>query len=223
MADGGLGAAFFDLDRTLITINSAREWFRMERRERRIGRRQTVEAAGWLGLYGLGLMEGRLALGRAARTVAGDSEAALIERTAAFFEATVRPTYAPGGLAAVRAHQEAGEPVVLLTSASSYLASLVVADLGLDDSLAMELEVEDGLFTGGIARFCFGAGKVEQAELWLGERGIDIGDCAFYTDSITDAPMLSQVGRPFVVQPDARLARAARRQNWPVLDWAAAE
>jgi HAD superfamily hydrolase (TIGR01490 family) len=214
------GAAFFDLDRTLITINSAKEWFRQEREQGRISRRQTLEAAGWLGLYGLGLMEGRLALGRAARTVAGDSEAALIERTEAFFGEIVKPAYAPGGLDAVREHQEAGEPVVLLTSASNYLAQLVVRDLGLDGALAMELEVEDGLFTGGIQRFCFGAGKVEQAELWLAERQLDIGDCAFYTDSITDAPMLSQVGRPYVVQPDARLARAARRQGWPVLDWA---
>lgn len=213
------GAAFFDLDRTLLSINSAKWWFRRERADGRISRRQAFEAAGWLGLYGLGLMDGRRALGRAARTIEGQDAAELLARTQVFYDNDVRPHFAPGGISAVQAHQDEGTPVVLLTSATGFLARLVVQELGLTDALAMELGVADGLFDGSVTRFCYGPGKVAEAENWAGERGISLEASTFYTDSITDLPMLERVGCPRVVSPDTRLARVARKRGWPVLDW----
>ena len=214
-------AAFFDLDGTLTLENTGRMWFQRERAEGRLALGQALEAAFWMGLYGVGLMRADTALSRAVATIKGIDEAALGARIARFYEEEVVGVYAPGGLDVVRTHQQRGEPVVLLTAASTYLARCVQDDLGLSDALALEFAVgPDGRFTGDLVQpVCYGAGKVAHAERWADQHGIDLADCTFYTDSITDLPMLDRVGTPIAVHPDARLARVARKRGWTIEDW----
>ncbi len=214
-------AAFFDLDGTLTVENTGRLWFRRERAEGRLQLTKAMEAGFWMGLYGVGLMRADLALGRAVGMLTGVEEEALRARIATFYEEEVAGIYAPGGLEAIRRHQEAGDAVVLLTAASTYLALNVQQALGLDDALALRFEVgPDGRFTGKLAQpVCYGPGKLDIAKAWAEERGIALSDCAFYTDSISDLPMMEAVGMPVAVRPDPRLSRVARRRGWPVEDW----
>jgi putative phosphoserine phosphatase/1-acylglycerol-3-phosphate O-acyltransferase len=77
--------------------------------------------------------------------------------------------------------------------------------------------VVNGVFTGRIIEpLCYAAGKVYWAEAYAHEQGVDLDRSFFYTDSISDMPMLQRVGCPVVVNPDYRLRRYARRQGWPV-------
>ena len=79
---------------------------------------------------------------------------------------------------------------------------------------------EAGRFTGEIvAPFCFGQGKVEAAEVWAREHDVNLAESAFYTDSISDLPMLERVGTAHVVNPDPRLRWTARRRRWPISYW----
>jgi len=212
-------AAFFDLDGTLLRINSGKLWFQRERAAGRLSRSAALEAGIWLSLYGLGLMRARTALGRAAATLAGSREEEVDQRTRQFFKDDILSLFAPGGLAAVQAHKNAGDRVVLLTSSSLYLGRCVQEHLDLDDILTMRFDVRDGLFTGGIETLCYGKAKITVAEEWASRQGVDLNNSWFYSDSITDLPMLERVGHPRVVQPDPRLARRARKLGWPVLDW----
>ncbi len=212
-------AAIFDLDRTLLAVNSGTLWFKRERAAGRLPLVQAVEAAGWMGLYGLGLMNGEVALGRAVRGIAGEAESVLIDRLNAFYDEELAHAFAPGGVAAVRAHQRAGDPTVLLTSASGVIGRRVQTDLGLDAALGLELEVVDGHYTGAISQLSFGRAKVALAERWADENDVDLTRSWFYSDSVTDLPLLERVGRAMVVQPDARLSRLARKRGWPILDW----
>jgi HAD superfamily hydrolase (TIGR01490 family) len=212
-------AAFFDLDRTLLQVNSGRLWFRRERAAGRLSLRLALEAGARLGLYHAGIVGARQALARAVRTMAGQSEALLDARTREFYDEEIAQAYAPGGLAEVKLHQDAGVPVVLLTSASVYLSRLVQQRLALDGILCLRLEVEDGLFTGEIEDACYGDEKVSAAQRWADDNDVDLDSSWFYTDSFTDLPMLERVGRPRVVSPDPRLTRIARRRGWPILQW----
>ena len=86
--------------------------------------------------------------------------------------------------------------------------------------LASRLGVRDGRFTGEVETpFCFGAGKVAVAEAWAARHDVDLDTSAFFTDSISDLPMLERVGEPVVVNPDLRLGWEARRRAWPVRRW----
>jgi HAD superfamily hydrolase (TIGR01490 family) len=216
----GRAAAFFDLDRTLIPFNTARGWFSRERAAGRLSLAHTMEAAIWFGLYGLGLMDAERAFGRAAAVMVGQSEEELERRTHCYFHEELADRFAPGGLAALDRHRQQGEPVVLLTSSSPYLSRCVADQLDLDTWLCTRFKVEEGLFTGELhLPLCYGDGKVTLAEGWAADAGVDLDASWFYTDSITDLPMLERVGHPVVVQPDARLLRLARKRSWPVEDW----
>jgi putative phosphoserine phosphatase/1-acylglycerol-3-phosphate O-acyltransferase len=107
---------------------------------------------------------------------------------------------------------------VILTGATRYLAEPVAADLGIEHVLVTQLVVRDGRFTGEVIRpVCYGAGKTYWAERFAAGREIDLGRSYFYTDSITDLPVLERVGEPRIVNPDPRLGRVAARRGWPVL------
>jgi HAD superfamily hydrolase (TIGR01490 family) len=213
--------AFFDLDKTLISRNSATLWLRHEWHAGRIGVGQGVRAASWVLRYSLGVADMHEPIRRAVAQIRGEIEAEIRERTERFYEQTVRALYRPGAREAVRRHQEAGDLVVLLTSASSYLSEPVVRELALDGYVSNRLLVdEQGRFTGVPAEpLCFGPGKVTLAERFVRSVGGTLADTVFYSDSHSDLPMLEAAGRAVVVHPDPRLRRVARRRGWETVDW----
>ena len=216
-----MGIAFFDLDRTLLAVNSATLWVRSERREGRVTAWQTLRAAGWLLRYRLGIASLEGAIGEAIATLRGQAERDVRSRTEAFYQREVRHTFRPGGLDAVGAQKKAGRRLVLLTSSSNYISELVTRDLSLDGYLCNRFEVDErGIYTGRSAGpLCFGAGKLAVARAYAEAQRVPLGDCAFFTDSFSDLPVLEAVREPVAVNPDQRLARTARRRGWPVVDW----
>lgn len=216
-------AAFFDLDGTLLTVNSARLWLRRERRLGRVTGLQVARAMLCMGGYRLGLLDMEATLRAALATYRGEEEAAIRAATREWWAAEVRGTVAPGARAVLERHRAEGDLLVLLTSSSRYAAELAREEFGLDDVLFQAYETEGGRFTGApVLPICYGPGKVEVATAWAREAGVDLARSAFYTDSSTDLPMLERVGRPFAVQPDPRLRVVARARGWPVLDWGGA-
>lgn len=213
-------AAFFDLDGTLLTANSGRLWAESERRGQRISREQMIQAMVYLLAYKLGVIDLERALSHAVTTIAGTSEEDLRRRTHDWYEADVRRHAAPGAFEVIERHRCDAHRLVLLTSSSSYESERAVRHFGLEAAIATRFEVVGGVFTGGLLRpVCYGEGKVKLAEEYAARHGVDLAKSYFYTDSITDRPMLERVGNPRVVHPDPRLRLLARRRRWPVLDW----
>ncbi len=218
-----MAIAFFDLDKTLLAVNSGALWVRREVALGHLSKRQALKAVVWLAQYQLGFASAEQMVAQAVAQVAGTSAATLRERTERFWEEEVRSAFRPGGLDALKAHRAAGDACVLLTSSSNYLAQLASAELALDAMLCNTLAVDaQGLHTGQVeGRICFGEGKLVHAQAEAGRRGVGLGTCAFYTDSFSDLPVLEAVGRPVAVNPDPRLRRHAQRRGWAVVDWGA--
>ncbi len=213
-------AAFFDLDGTLLTTNSANLWVRRERRLGRLRARQVARAALTLAGYRLGFLDMEGALRAALATLRDVEEEEIRRQTREWWRDEVRPFIAPGAHKVVADHRARGDALVLLTSSSPYASEMAHADFGLDAVLCQRYEVKGGRFTGEPLRpICYGAGKVEVAEAWAAENRVDLAASSFYTDSSTDLPMLERVGHPFVVNPDPRLRLAARSRGWAILDW----
>ncbi len=86
--------------------------------------------------------------------------------------------------------------------------------------MCSELEVVDGKFTGQpIEPLCYGEGKITRAWNLLEQHGIGFDRVTFFSDSITDLPLLSKVEVPVAVNPDRRLLKAARARGWQVQNW----
>jgi len=213
--------AFFDLDKTLISRNSATLWIRAELAAGRVSRWQALHALTYVVRYSLGFVAIEDTLRRSITAVAGQSEADMRVRAEQFYAREVRPLFRPGARPVVEQHRAAGDRLVLLTSSSNYMSELTSADLGLDDFLCNRFEVDaDGRYTGrAVEPLCYGAGKVALATRYAADHAADLAGATFYTDSFADLPMLEAVGRPVAVHPDPKLRRVAQRRGWPVVDW----
>lgn len=212
------GIALFDLDRTILGCNSATLWVKRQVREGKMSRWEAAKMAAMIGMYQLGMGNVDDGVRGAIRTLKGQSEDQIRLETERFWEEEVAHRIRPGVHEVLDKHRALGEPIHLLTGSSTYLSACVMDALKLDGAICTTFEVVDGTFTGE-GELCYGPSKVTAAEPVLSAAGVSFEDCAFYTDSYTDLPVLELVGRPVVVHPDPRLARLARKRDWNIEDW----
>lgn len=219
---GGKVGAFFDVDHTLLDVNSGARWVRHAWHTGQTSTLQMLQALGWLVRYRLALLDLEVVTARVARDYRGASAADLDAEARSWFRRDIAAHVCIEGRARVAAHLASGHTVALLTSGTRFSVTPLAELLGVPDLLCTELEVEDGRLTGRhIAPACAGAGKVVYAERYAAERGVDLARSYFYTDSYSDLPMLERVGCPRVVNPDPRLRRRARARGWEIERWRA--
>ncbi len=216
-----MAIAFFDLDKTLLAVNSGILWVRRELALGYVTKRQAIRAAFWLAQYQLGFAKAELMIEEAVAQITGTREDELRERTVRFYAQEVAGMFRPGGLEAIERHRAVADRLVLLTSSSNYIAELATRQLKLDAYLCNTFEVDaKGLHTGKlVGRTCFAAGKLAHAEAEAAAHGVHLKDCAFYTDSYSDLSVLQVVGQPVPVNPDPRLKRHAAKAGWLVAEW----
>jgi HAD superfamily hydrolase (TIGR01490 family) len=125
-----------------------------------------------------------------------------------------------GTRALAQLHLDAGQRVWLVTAAPAELASLIARRLGLTGALGTVAENEDGVYTGRlVGEPLHGPAKAEAIRALAQREGLDLERCSAYSDSVNDLPMLSLVGHPVAVNPDAHLRREARTNGWEVRDF----
>jgi HAD superfamily hydrolase (TIGR01490 family) len=214
-------AAFFDLDKTLLDSNSGQLYALYEHREGRLSTLSLLVSTVWLLLHRVSLLNVESAYQRAAGHWRGKSETLVKEQALSWFKREAAHRMAPGGLPVLQRHRDQGLPVVLLSNTSAYIAEAACEVWQMDDWLANLIPIdEQGMIKGVIGLpLCIGEGKALRAEVWAEQHGISLEASHFYTDSISDLPMLERVGHPYVVNPDAKLLAVAKRRGWPVLDW----
>jgi HAD superfamily hydrolase (TIGR01490 family) len=141
-----------------------------------------------------------------------------LQRLAPDVLAGVLPRLYPRMLEIAYEHQDAGRPVFICTAASQEMAELMAIVLTFDGAVGSVSEVVDGQYTGRPGGpFTYREGKAEAIRELAEREGIDLAASWAYSDSESDLPMLRAVGHPVAVNPDAALARVARREGWDVL------
>ncbi|HEY0138043.1 MAG TPA: HAD family hydrolase [Nannocystis sp.] len=220
-AAGKVGA-FFDVDHTLLDVNSGARWLRHAWRTGQTSSLQALRALGWLVRYRLALLDLEAVSALVARDYRGYSAADLDAEARSWFRRDIEAHVCIEGRARVADHLAKGHVVALLTSGTRFSVTPLAELLGVTHLLCTELEVEAGKLTGRhIAPACAGAGKVVYGERFAAEHGIDLSRSYFYTDSYSDLPMLERVGCPRVVNPDPRLKQRARSRGWEIERWTA--
>jgi HAD superfamily hydrolase (TIGR01490 family) len=215
------GAAFFDLDKTLMQGSSAFQFGRAAYRAGLMGRRQLAADAFANIQFRLrgATDEDSLALReRIAASVEGKRVVEL-ERLGADVLAGILPRVYPQMLALAHEHQDAGRRAYIVTAASQQLADILARVMAFDGAVGSGIsEIVDGVYTGRPAgEFVYRGGKARAIEQLAEREGIDLATSYAYSDSESDLPMLEAVGHPVAVNPDAALARIARGRGWDVL------
>jgi HAD superfamily hydrolase (TIGR01490 family) len=115
-------------------------------------------------------------------------------------------------------HKAAGRDVVIVSTSGEEVVAPIGAMLGADHVVATQMVVgEDGKYTGEISRYTFGPEKAVAVRELAEHNGYDLDGCYAYSDSVTDLPMLEEVGHPYAVNADRALRKAATEREWPML------
>ena len=126
----------------------------------------------------------------------------------------------PGTRALAQMHLDAGQRVWLVTATPVEVATVIATRLGLTGALGTVAETEDGVYTGRlVGDMLHGPAKAEAIKALASREGLDLAACSAYSDSFNDLSMLSLVGHPCAVNPDARLRAHAKHEGWQVRDY----
>jgi HAD superfamily hydrolase (TIGR01490 family) len=212
-------AAFFDMDKTLLSVDTAMSWTKFLYGRGELPPSMLAKAVYWSTLYKLAVLDMESVFTRLCLDLSGDLESDMIAKCAIWYRDHVAEHVTLAGRVAIEHHRSAGHTVVLATGSTIYAATPVAQSVGIEHVLASRLEVAGGAFTGKASALCFGHHKVTLAERFAAEQGIDLARSYFYSDSYNDLPMLGRVGTAIVVNPDARLRRHARRAGWATQAW----
>lgn len=213
-------AALFDMDKTLIRVNTARLFTRYRRDRGESTALDGLRVGWWLLQYSVGRLDANAVARKALGTYKDTLEAEMFERCNEWFPEYVLPYISDRGREFVESHRKRGDRLIIATSATIYGADPLRRELQMDDVVCSPLEVQDGKITGEVVEpLCYGLGKKERVERLLTAQGMAIEEATFYTDSITDLPLLEAVGDPVAVNPDLRLAREAKKRGWKTDRW----
>ena len=214
------GAAFFDLDRTLMAGSSAYEFARASYRNGLLSRRQ-LAAGAWANVQFRLRGSTDAATDELRERIAKAIEGVRVrdlQRLGPSVLAGILPRIYPQMLQVAWEHQDAGRRVYICTAAAHELAAVLALVLGFDGGIGARSEVRDGVYTGRPhGPFTYREGKAQAMRELAEQEGIDLAASWAYSDSESDLPMLRAVGHPVVVNPDAELARIAREEGWEVL------
>lgn len=216
--------ALFDLDHTLIPIDSDYSWGQFTVK---LGWRDAESHTRANDAFYEQYKAGTLDIHEYIRfTVQALRERGVEQADAAhrrFMDEVIRPAMRPQALELVRRHQAAGDQVVIVTATNEFVTRPIATAFGVPELIAIDLERDaQGNPTGAIRGTpSFREGKVARVEQWLAERGLDwsrVEHSTFYSDSINDLPLLDKVHEPVATNPDARLQAIAAERGWRILN-----
>jgi HAD superfamily hydrolase (TIGR01490 family) len=215
--------ALFDLDHTLLPIDSDQSWGEFTVRLGWHARDAfTQKNDEFYAQYQAGTLDihDYVRFGAEAFCQRGPEVAA--QAHAQFMQEVVRPAILPEALALVQKHRDAGEHTLIITATNEFVASPIAHAFGVHGVIAVEL-VRDakGWFTNEILGVpSLREGKVQRLQQWLTREGLDWTDvdATFYSDSRNDLPLLECVNHPVATNPDDTLRAVALEKGWPILE-----
>ncbi|PWB15816.1 MULTISPECIES: HAD family phosphatase [unclassified Comamonas] len=215
--------ALFDLDHTLLPLDSDYEWGEFTLRKGWCDKQEFGSRnAAFFADYQKGTLDIHAYVRFATEAIRKLGPEAADEAHRAFMQEVITPHIQPAALALLQQHRDAGDTLVIVTATNEFVTRPIAKALGVDHLLAVNLARDaSGWITGEIDGVpTMRAGKVTRMEAWMAERGLswDSVDSIFYSDSMNDVPLLEKVDTAVATNPDARLRQLAAERGWRILD-----
>ncbi len=219
----GATAAFFDLDKTLISRSSTLAFVPSFYRHGLISGMQAARGALAQIMFRLGGADHNQ-MEKIKEQVTKLSRGWPVERVTEIVTTHLADTIGPiiysEGRRLLDFHREAGRDVIIVSTSGQEMVAPIGAMLGASGIIATRMRHAEGVYTGELEFYAYGEAKASRIRELSAERGYRLADCFAYSDSVTDLPMLEAVGHPHAVNPDRRLRKIAVERGWPVLVFA---
>jgi HAD superfamily hydrolase (TIGR01490 family) len=212
-------AAFFDLDKTIISKSSSLALTRPLYRAGLVTRSQLLKGAYAQLVYLLmGADEKRMDRAKEAMMAlsTGWEQTAVEEIVREVLINLIDPYVYQEALDLIALHKALGRDVYVVSSSPEEVVKPLAEHFGVNGVIATKAEIVDGKYTGQLERYAYAEGKADAIRELAEQRGIDLSASYAYSDSFTDMPMLEAVGNPVAVNPDRELRREAEKRGWQI-------
>ncbi len=213
------GAAFFDLDRTLLAGASGPIISDALRRVGLLsGSTSGIESVAF-GIFNLiGETWPSMMISRQGARAARGWPIELVQEAADIATAQLLQSVLPFALQEIEEHRAAGRKLVMATTTPADLIAPLAEALSFDDVVATRYGHSSGQYDGTIdGEFVWGKGKARAVRQWAQDHQVELDESYAYSDSYYDVPLLSIVANPRAVNPDPRMFAQATIRRWPVM------
>jgi len=216
--------ALFDLDHTLLPLDSDYQWAEFLARTGRAGDPEEALRRNndLMDRYNRGDLTAEQAAEFMLGLLAAHHPHDLARFHEEYMQAIVRPAITQRALELVRSHLDAGDLCAIVTATNTFVTAPIARAFGIQHLIGVIPELAAGRYTGRfVGTPSFKEGKVVRVDEWLAGMGLALDnfeDSFFYSDSVNDVPLLERVTRPYAVNPSPALRDIAMRHGWPVLD-----
>lgn len=211
--------AIFDLDNTLLAGDSDYGWGKFLAEQGIVdGKAYERENQRFYEEYQAGTLNIHDYLAFSLKPLQNEKPDHLAQLHNQFMDEVVRPMITPASRQLLALHQARGDTLLIITATNSFITAPIAQELGVDNLIATDPELQNGRYTGQVAGMpCFREGKVERLLDWLQVTGRNLAESYFYSDSHNDLPLLEMVTHPVAVDADETLADHAAARGWPGL------
>jgi HAD superfamily hydrolase (TIGR01490 family) len=216
--------ALFDLDHTLLPIDSDHAWGEYTVS---IGWRdaQAFKARNdaFFEAYKRGELKPAEYLMFATEAIRERGATESIAARSEYMRAIIEKSIKKPALELIEKHRAAGDELLMVTATNEFVTQPIAARFGFEHLIAVKLEKDaSGWYTGRwTGTPSYQEGKIQRVTEWLAARGKtwdDVSHSTFYSDSMNDLPLLERVDEPVATNPDPRLRKLALERGWKVLD-----
>ncbi len=214
-----MALAIFDLDNTLLGGDSDYLWGEFLVEQQIVDGKAYQQAnQDFYDQYLAGTMDIFEFLAFQLKPLADNSIADLFAWREQYLKEKIEPIILDAGRKLIAHHQDRGDTTLIITATNSFITMPIAESLGINNLIATEPEMVDGIYTGKVSGApSYQYGKVERLELWLYEQQLSLVGSYFYSDSHNDLPLLKLVENPVAVDPDPKLLAIAKQQGWQVI------
>ncbi|HCR97435.1 MULTISPECIES: HAD family hydrolase [Halomonas] len=214
-----MSLAIFDLDNTLISIDSDHAWgeFLLEQGAvDPVAYREANER--FMADYKAGTLDMAAFLEVALKPLADNTPEQLAAWHQQFMASKIEPHILSKAEELLARHRTRGDTLLIVTATNHFITAPIAERLGVDYLIAVNPEMENGRYTGRASGTpSYREGKITRLHEWLEDKDFTLDGAWFYSDSHNDLPLLEEVDHPVAVDPDDTLRQVAEQRQWRIM------
>lgn len=214
--------ALFDLDETLISGDCSSLWSAYMVAKGWVADEQSFlqQDAALMQQYAVGKMDMQEYMRCTLVPLIDRRESDVAAMVENYIQDVIAPRIYTQARECLAAHRAQGDRTVIISASGEHLVRPIARFLGVDETLAIGVEIQDGRFTGATqGTMTYREGKVSRLLHLINQDETLLQEARFYSDSHNDLPLLTRVGQPVAVNPDTILLQHARQAGWPIYAW----